>query len=145
MRFECYKPELFNLSNMVEVQVSFHVVRVGRHDYVFVPKLRALCLLNRNAEAVCLFCYTWMFTLLMLKWGRQDYNIAAIEAIAKGPVSPLKKIKRKVGYEDHAEEENGDNSDEPPRAAMKRLCLGDSSVHSSHEPSTDDPMSPRTP
>ena len=37
---------------MVEVQVSFQVVRVGRYDYVFIPKLRALCLLNRNAEAV---------------------------------------------------------------------------------------------
>ena len=39
---------------MVEVQVSFQVVRVGRHDYVFIPKLRAVCLLNRDAEAVSL-------------------------------------------------------------------------------------------
>lgn len=51
-QFDLYKPELFNLSNMVEVQVSFQVVRVGRHDYVFVPKLRAMCLLGREAEAV---------------------------------------------------------------------------------------------
>ena len=39
--FERSKPDAFNLSNMVEAQVSFQVVRVGRHDYVFVPKLRA--------------------------------------------------------------------------------------------------------
>ena len=52
MRFEQYKPEMFNLSNMVEVQVSFQVVRVGRHDYVFIPKLRAMCLLGREAENV---------------------------------------------------------------------------------------------
>ena len=54
--FDPYKPEFFHLSNMVEVQVSFQVVRVGRHDYVFVPKLRAMCLLDREAESVCLTC-----------------------------------------------------------------------------------------
>ncbi|KAI0730682.1 hypothetical protein C8Q76DRAFT_612543 [Earliella scabrosa] len=69
VRFEPFKPEMFNLSNMVEVQVSFQVVRVGRHDYVFVPKLRAMCLLNREAELV-----------------------------TKAPVVPRKTIKRKVGY-----------------------------------------------
>ncbi|KAI0746129.1 hypothetical protein C8Q76DRAFT_765114 [Earliella scabrosa] len=84
--FDPYKPEFFHLSNMVEVQVSFQVVRVGRHDYVFVPKLRAMCLLDREAESVCLTCL-------------REYNIAAIEAISKTPVSPLKKVKRKSGQE----------------------------------------------
>lgn len=55
---------------------------------------------------------------------RQDYNVAAIEAIAKAPVSPLKKIKRKVGYGDSTEEDS-DKSDRPARTAMKRLCLED--------------------
>lgn len=38
---------------MVEVQVSFQAIRVARHDYVFIPKLRAICLLHRTAEVVC--------------------------------------------------------------------------------------------
>ena len=55
--WERYKPEFFNLSNMVEVQVSFQVVQVGKHDYVFLPKLRSLCLINREAEVVsAIYC-----------------------------------------------------------------------------------------
>ena len=60
----------------------------------------------------------------------QDYNVAAIEAIAKAPVSPLKKIKRKVGYGDSTEDDS-DKSDRPARCAMKRLCLSDD-IDSSH-------------
>ena len=50
--FTRLKPEFFNVSNMVEVQIGFQVIRVGRSEYVFVPKLRSLCLLNRAAEKV---------------------------------------------------------------------------------------------
>ena len=50
--FTRLKPEFFNVSNMVEVQIGFQVFRVGRSEYVFVPKLRSLCLLNRAAEKV---------------------------------------------------------------------------------------------
>lgn len=39
-------------SNMVEVQVAFHAIRVGRQEYLFLPKLRAICLLNRVVERV---------------------------------------------------------------------------------------------
>ena len=49
----------------------------------------------------------------------------AIEAIAKAPVSPLKKVKRKVGYGDSTEEDV-DASNKPPQEAMKRLRLQDS-------------------
>ena len=55
-RFERYKPEFFNLSNMVEVQVSFQAIKIGKHDYVFLPKLRSLCLINRDAEVVSDTC-----------------------------------------------------------------------------------------
>ncbi|KAI0688833.1 hypothetical protein C8Q76DRAFT_635121 [Earliella scabrosa] len=127
--FEQYKPEFFNLSNLVEVQVSFQAVRVGRHDYVFVPKMRALCLLSREAEAVC--CPSAGQDQQSDGASVQDYNIAAIEAIAKAPVSPLKKIKRKVGYGDSTEEES-DKGDKPPQGAMKHLCLTDRST-SSHD------------
>ncbi|KAI0716304.1 hypothetical protein C8Q76DRAFT_692067 [Earliella scabrosa] len=118
--FEQYKPEFFDLINMVEV-VSFQAVRVGHHDYVFVPKMRALCLLSCEAEAAC--------GSSAGRWG--DYNITAIKAIAKAPVSLLKKIKCKVGYGDSTEEES-DKGDKPPQGTMKRLCLADRST-SSHD------------
>ena len=54
--------------------------------------------------------------------------MAAIEAIAKGPVSPLRKIKRKVGYGDSTEEDS-DQADKPPLNALKRLRLESSSSH----------------
>ena len=46
------KPGLFMLTNLVEVQVSFVIIRVARHEYAFVPKLRAICLLDRIVERV---------------------------------------------------------------------------------------------
>ena len=46
------KPGLFALTNLVEVQVSFAAIRVSRQEYVFIPKLRAICLLNRVVETV---------------------------------------------------------------------------------------------
>ncbi|KAI0741498.1 hypothetical protein C8Q80DRAFT_1123385 [Daedaleopsis nitida] len=107
-RFDRYKPEFFNLSNMVEVQVSFQAIRVARHDYVFIPKLQALCLLHRTAEVVSL---------------RQNYYIAAIEAIARAPVSPMKKVKQKVGY--GSSDDNEGEEEALPRTAMKHLHLDD--------------------
>ncbi|KAI0709814.1 hypothetical protein C8Q76DRAFT_624886, partial [Earliella scabrosa] len=79
LAFERIKPDLFATGHLIEVQVAFHAVRVSRAEYVFLPKLRALCLLDRTAE--------------------KEYNAAAIRAMSSKPVSPLKKVKRKVGYE----------------------------------------------
>ena len=50
--FEQMKPDFLNLSHMVEVQASFQAVRVGKREYVFIPKLRSVCLLDRTAEMV---------------------------------------------------------------------------------------------
>ncbi|KAI0744662.1 hypothetical protein C8Q76DRAFT_605300, partial [Earliella scabrosa] len=50
--FERIKPETFALGHLVEVQVAFQVARIGQAEYVFLPKLRALCLLDRTAEKV---------------------------------------------------------------------------------------------
>lgn len=113
---------------MVEVQVSFQVVRVGRHDYVFVPKLRAMCLLGRDAEWVSISCQFQWRNVRTDGDGippNQDYNAAAIEAIAKAPASPQKRIKRKVGYPDGGEGQDG--AVRPPERAMKCLCLDDDS------------------
>ena len=52
LAFERIKPDLFAPGHLIEVQVAFHAVRVSRAEYVFLPKLRALCLLDRTAEKV---------------------------------------------------------------------------------------------
>ena len=46
------KPGLFMLTNLVKVQVSFVIIHVARHEYTFVPKLRAICLLDCIVEKV---------------------------------------------------------------------------------------------
>ena len=54
------KPGIFTVSlmNLVEAQVSFPIIRVAREEYVFVPKLRAICLLDRIVEMVSfVWCY----------------------------------------------------------------------------------------
>ncbi|TFK80211.1 hypothetical protein K466DRAFT_444669, partial [Polyporus arcularius HHB13444] len=83
-RVERTAPEIFCPSNMVQVRFAVHLAKVGRHEYVFLPKLRSICLLSS-----------------------EDYNIASIRAITRRAVSPLKKIKRKADYgkQDSDEEE----------------------------------------
>ncbi|RPD67600.1 hypothetical protein L226DRAFT_474661, partial [Lentinus tigrinus ALCF2SS1-7] len=102
--YERTTPDAFYLSNMVEIKFAIHIVKVGRQEYVFLPKLRALCLL-----------------------GKEDYNIACIRSITQKTVSPLKKVKRKVGYEREDSEEDRDGPVEPPQKAMKRLTLAEGS------------------
>ncbi|KAI0713351.1 hypothetical protein C8Q76DRAFT_621136 [Earliella scabrosa] len=98
------KPDLLSLSNMVEIQVAFIAARTGRTEYVFLPKLRSVCLLDRCVE--------------------RDYNAAAIRMLSSKPASPLKKVKRKVGY-DHSSNEEADAGGSAPQAQLKRLCLED--------------------
>ena len=46
------------MTNLVEAQVSFAIIRVARQEYAFVPKLRAICLLDRIVEMVSfVWCY----------------------------------------------------------------------------------------
>ena len=46
-------PDRLPLAGLVEVQVGFSAVRLGHQEYVFLPKLRAVCLLERQVELVC--------------------------------------------------------------------------------------------
>ena len=46
------KPALLTLTHLVEVQVSFIIVQIARQEYVLIPKLRAICLLDRTVETV---------------------------------------------------------------------------------------------
>ncbi|KAM5534257.1 hypothetical protein V8D89_012082 [Ganoderma adspersum] len=48
------KPGIFAVTNLVEAQVSFAIIRVARQEYVFVPKLRAICLLDCVVETLSL-------------------------------------------------------------------------------------------
>ena len=50
----------------------------------------------------------------------QDYNTAAIKTLAKKPVSPMKKMKRKVDYEQDTEDTGLEAEN-----AMKKLCLAE--------------------
>ncbi|KAH9939696.1 uncharacterized protein BXZ73DRAFT_43519 [Epithele typhae] len=44
------KPHQINISNLVELQIAFTVVRLPRQEYVFVPKLCSICVLDRAVE-----------------------------------------------------------------------------------------------
>ncbi|RPD67778.1 hypothetical protein L226DRAFT_474417 [Lentinus tigrinus ALCF2SS1-7] len=113
--FEKVKLEVIGLSNMIEVQFAVHVIKVGRQDYIFLPKLRAICLFGKQAEQVFFF---------PLMYGLQDHNLASIRAItARRVISPLKKVKRKVGYGPEDSEGDADGPAEPPQKAMRRLTL----------------------
>ncbi|KAI1787214.1 hypothetical protein LXA43DRAFT_896598 [Ganoderma leucocontextum] len=76
-------PFMFALTSLVEVQVSFMIVRVARQEYAFIPKLRAICLFNRMVE--------------LSLTASKDYNLSTICVLASGRLSPLKKVKRKIG------------------------------------------------
>ncbi|KAI0645310.1 hypothetical protein C8Q79DRAFT_912123 [Trametes meyenii] len=90
--FKRIKPDTIMSGTMVELQVAFTVAKLGRHDYIFLPKLRAICILSRVI-------------------------------LSTRNVSPLKKMKRKVGY-DNDDKENV-NGVEAPQRQLKRLTLAD--------------------
>ncbi|KAI1785801.1 hypothetical protein LXA43DRAFT_899057, partial [Ganoderma leucocontextum] len=99
--YDAVKPFMFALTSLVEVQVSFMIVRVACQEYAFIPKLRAICLFNH-----------------------MDYNLSTIRILASGRLSPLKKVKRKIGYGSASSSDSGgDGGDKTPSKAMKRLCL----------------------
>ncbi|KAH9911160.1 uncharacterized protein BXZ73DRAFT_57320, partial [Epithele typhae] len=72
------KPHQINISNLVELQIAFTVVRLPRQEYVFVPKLCSICVLDRTVEKVTL---------------------------TKRAKSPRRPLKRKVGYGDSEEDD----------------------------------------
>ena len=53
----------------------------------------------------------------------QDHNSEVIRVLGTRTVSPLKKAKRKVGYEDVEDEGSDDAQDFGPDTGLKRLCL----------------------
>ncbi|KAM5532011.1 hypothetical protein V8D89_014345 [Ganoderma adspersum] len=93
------KPGLFTLTNLVELQVSFAIIRIACQEYTFVPKLWAICLLDRIVE--------------------MDYNLSTIHVLASGQLSPLKKIKRKVSYRMSSSDESA------PNKQLRHLILGE--------------------
>lgn len=59
--------------------------------------------------------------LLTDTYASQEYNAAAIRALSNRVVSPLKKIKRKVGYGHSSDDSQAEES--APQNEMKRLCI----------------------
>ena len=124
--FKPINPNAITLTNLVELQVSFTAIRVKRNDYVFVPKLRSICVLDRSVEKVSILFQPKTVILLLTKGPHcrlQDFNAAAIRSLSKKPVSPLKKMKRKVGYEQDGVDATFMGTEESLN--MKRLCLKD--------------------
>ncbi|KAI0641843.1 hypothetical protein C8Q79DRAFT_1003304 [Trametes meyenii] len=107
--FKRIKPDTIMSGTMVELQVAFTVAKLGRHDYIFLPKLRAICILSHVVHTVCDVSL--------------DYNMSVIKILSTRNVSPLKKMKRKVRY-DNDDKENV-NGVEAPQRQLKRLTLAD--------------------
>ena len=59
--FHSINPNSINATNLVELQVSFMAIKVKRGEYIFLPKLRSICVQNRIVEKVSIY-------LLALKW-----------------------------------------------------------------------------
>ena len=59
--FHSINPNSINATNLVELQVSFMAIKVKRGEYIFLPKLRSICVLDRIVEKVSIY-------LLALKW-----------------------------------------------------------------------------
>ena len=57
-RYNKVKPETFQVTHLVEVQIGFAAIRLARHEYIFLPKLRAICLLNRAVEQASILLWT---------------------------------------------------------------------------------------
>ncbi|EIW54544.1 uncharacterized protein TRAVEDRAFT_84071, partial [Trametes versicolor FP-101664 SS1] len=97
--FRRIKPDVIFPGTMVELQIAFVAVKVGCHEYIFLPKLWAICVLS---HAVQLVIKVSLFNLHHAHY-MQDYNSLALRDLSLCAVSPLKKVKRKVGYGEQEE------------------------------------------
>ena len=59
--FHSINPNSINATNLVELQVSFMAIKVKRGEYIFLPKLRSICVLDRIVEKVSIY-------LLAFEW-----------------------------------------------------------------------------
>lgn len=50
--YQRIKPSAILPASLVEVQVTFSAVKLGRTDYIFLPKLRSVCILSRAIHSV---------------------------------------------------------------------------------------------
>ncbi|EIW51397.1 uncharacterized protein TRAVEDRAFT_84659, partial [Trametes versicolor FP-101664 SS1] len=97
--FRRIKPDGIFPGTMVELQIAFAAVKVGHHEYIFLPKLRAICVLSRAVQSVIT---SSLYSLCCAHY-KQDYNSSALKDLSLRAISPLKKVKRKVGYEEEEE------------------------------------------
>ena len=86
----------------------------GKNKSTFLIKLRAICILSRVVENVS-SATTWFSNFLTTL---QDYNQAALNCLYQ--LSPPKRVKRKIGYEEDIDDSSPISS---PERALKRLNL----------------------
>ena len=57
---------------------------------------------------------------------RQDHNLSTVRLLASGQLSPLKKVKRKVGYgRSHSDDSGNEDVLPPPNKQLRGLTLGE--------------------
>ncbi|KAI0346337.1 hypothetical protein BDW22DRAFT_1302883, partial [Trametopsis cervina] len=76
------------LGQLVEVQVAFCTVPISKGRHLMLSKLRSVCILSRDVQSVR------RRDILDL----QDMNHEAFSIGKRVPISPTKKLKRRVGY-----------------------------------------------
>ncbi|KAI0338187.1 hypothetical protein BDW22DRAFT_1338408 [Trametopsis cervina] len=100
---------------LVELQVTFGTVPISKGRHIMLSKIRSICIISRQVQDVS----------KANKYARvqsiQDINTDVFDKIKNPPVSPLKKVKRRVGYMTSADAAN------ETAGALKRLRLTDSS------------------
>lgn len=87
----------------MEVQSSFLAVPAGKGKYKLVCKLRSICVLDRSIEDVSAIINVNNIIILNPP---QELNRERLQAVIRKP-SPLRKVKRQVGYDDSDVEETG--------------------------------------
>ena len=54
--FQVIEPYCITPSNLVDVQMTFAIVKVSKGEFVFLPKLYAICMLDHSVKQVS-FCF----------------------------------------------------------------------------------------
>jgi hypothetical protein len=84
--------------HLVEVQASFEAIKLKSDEYVLLAKLRSICILDRVVEHVS-NVHDLYNPPAHAHHCTKDYNQAIIKTIRSKPISPLKKVKRRIGYQ----------------------------------------------
>lgn len=104
----CRKPQhkkchstAISIGQLVEIQTAFVAAPRGKGKYKMVCKARAVCILDKSIETVSSDVEV-KYMLLMIS--TQDINNERVQ-LALRSTSPMRKLKRNIGYDDDSEVE----------------------------------------